>query len=54
MNLAFLCKPRYMEIIVDIQISRALTWPLILYCPLFPYGVATASDLYAVFVALIN
>lgn len=54
MNLACLCKPRYMEIIVDIQINHALTWPIILYCPLFPYGVVTASDLYAVFVALIN
>lgn len=54
MNLAFLCKPRYIEIIVDIQINHALTWPIFLYCPLFLYGVVTASDLYAVFVALIN
>lgn len=52
MNLAFLCKHRYMEIIVDIQINHALTWPIILYCPLFPYGVVTASDLYAVFCGL--
>lgn len=52
MNLAFLCKPRYMEIIVDIQTNHALTWPIILYCPLFPYGVVTASDLYVVFCGL--
>lgn len=52
MNLAFLCKHRYMEIIVDIQINHALTWPIILYCPLFPHGVVIASDLHTVFCGL--
>lgn len=41
-----------MEMVVDTQINRALTWPSIWYCPLFSYGVVTAFDLYVLFCGL--
>lgn len=44
--------PRFMKIVDDIQIIHALIWPIILYCPLFPCRVVTASDLYALFCGL--
>lgn len=43
---------RYVETVVDSKINRALTWPSIWYCPLFSYGVVTASDLYVLLCGL--